>query len=99
MSDFTARVKKLKIGDPSLETTEVGALISEGHLQKVLSYIDLAQMEGGKVECGGKQLHLHAPLDGGYFVEPTVITGLVQNYHTNQEEILRRSSLSHAIRN
>ena len=87
VSDFTARVKKLKIGDPSLETTEVGALISEGHLQKVLSYIDLAQMEGGKVECGGKQLHLHAPLDGGYFVEPTVITGLVQNCRTNQEEI------------
>ena len=87
VTDFTARVKKLKIGDPSLETTEVGALISEGHLQKVLSYIDLAQMEGGKIECGGKRLHLHAPLDGGYFVEPTVITGLVQNCRTNQEEI------------
>lgn len=87
VADFTARVKQLKIGDPSLESTEIGALISQGHLQKVLSYIDLAQMEGGKIECGGKQLHLHTPLDGGYFVEPTVITGLVQNCRTNQEEI------------
>jgi aminomuconate-semialdehyde/2-hydroxymuconate-6-semialdehyde dehydrogenase len=87
VADFTARVKKMKIGDPSLEITEVGALISEGHLQKVLSYIDLAKLEGGHIECGGKQVHMHAPMEGGYFVEPTVITGLVQNCRTNQEEI------------
>jgi aminomuconate-semialdehyde/2-hydroxymuconate-6-semialdehyde dehydrogenase len=87
VADFTARVKKLKIGDPSSAETEVGALISEGHLQKVLSYIDLAQMEGGQIACGGKQVQLEDALKEGYFVEPTVITGLVQNCRTNQEEI------------
>jgi len=87
VADFSARVKALKIGDPSLPETEVGALISEGHLHKVLSYIDLAQMEGGLIACGGKQVHMPAPMDGGYYVEPTVITGLVQNCRTNQEEI------------
>jgi aminomuconate-semialdehyde/2-hydroxymuconate-6-semialdehyde dehydrogenase len=87
VADFSARVAKLKIGDPASSETEVGALISEGHLKKVLSYIDLAQMEGGRIVCGGKQVHLPAPLDGGFFVEPTIITGLVQNCRTNQEEI------------
>ncbi len=87
VTDFTQRVKAMKIGDPSSPDTEVGALISEGHLQKVLSYIDLAQMEGGRIECGGKQVQMSAPNEGGYFVEPTIITGLVQNCRTNQEEI------------
>ncbi len=87
VADFSARVKALKIGDPALPETEVGALISEGHLHKVLSYIDLAQMEGGQIVCGGKQVHMPAPMDCGYFVEPTIITGLVQNCRTNQEEI------------
>lgn len=87
IADFTRRVKAMKIGDPSSPDTEVGALISEGHLQKVLSYIDLAQMEGGRIECGGKQVQMPAPNEGGYFVEPTIITGLVQNCRTNQEEI------------
>jgi len=87
VADFSARVSKMKIGDPASSETEVGALISESHLQKVLSYIELAQMEGGRIECGGKQVNMPAPNEGGYFVEPTIITGLVQNCHTNQEEI------------
>ncbi|HSF90248.1 MAG TPA: aldehyde dehydrogenase [Saprospiraceae bacterium] len=87
VADFTRRVKAMKLGDPSSPDTEVGALISEGHLQKVLSYIDLAQMEGGRIECGGKQVQMPAPNEGGFFVEPTIITGLIQNCRTNQEEI------------
>lgn len=87
VTDFTAATKKLRMGDPLHEDTDVGALISGHHLNKVLSYIDLAQLEGGKIECGGKQIHMPAPMDGGFFIEPTVITGLVQNCRTNQEEI------------
>ncbi|HEY3387893.1 MAG TPA: aldehyde dehydrogenase [Saprospiraceae bacterium] len=87
VADFTTRVKNLKIGDPSSTDTEVGALISEGHLQKVLSYIELAEMEGGKMACGGKRIQMDGKLKDGYFVEPTVITGLAQNCRTNQEEI------------
>lgn len=87
VDDFSARVKKMKLGDPTLPDTEVGALISEGHMQKVLSYIELAQMEGGVIVAGGKQVKMPGEMEGGYFVEPTVITGLVQNCRTNQEEI------------
>lgn len=87
VADFTVRVTNLKIGDPSSPDTEVGALISEGHLQKVLSYIELAEMEGGKIACGGKRIQMEGKLKDGYFVEPTVVTGLAQNCRTNQEEI------------
>ena len=69
---FVAATKKLRIGDPSDETTDVGALISEAHLDKVTGYIELAKQEGGKVVTGGKRVDRR-----GYFVEPTVITGLV----------------------
>ena len=87
VADFSERVRKMKIGDPSLSETEIGALISEGHMNKVLSYIELAKMEGGTVVCGGHRHIMASPMEGGYFVEPTVITGLVQNCRTNQEEI------------
>ena len=87
VADFSARVQNLKMGDPASDDTQVGALISEGHLKKVLSYIELAQLEGGQIVCGGQQVQMPAPMHGGYFVAPTVITGLVQNCRTNQEEI------------
>ena len=56
-------------------------------MKKVLSYIDLAQVEGGNIVAGGNQVHLNAPFDGGYYVEPTIITGLLPDCRTNQEEI------------
>jgi aminomuconate-semialdehyde/2-hydroxymuconate-6-semialdehyde dehydrogenase len=87
VTDFVAKAKKLKLGNPSNVETEVGSLISEDHLQKILSYIELAKMEGGKIECGGNQVKIPSPNEGGYFVEPTIITGLIQNCRTNQEEI------------
>lgn len=87
VEEFVKRVKNLIIGDPEEEKTRIGALVSEGHLNKVLSYIELAQREGGKILCGGKQVKLSGRCDKGYFVEPTVITGLDQQCKTNQEEI------------
>ncbi|GCD80245.1 aldehyde dehydrogenase [Schleiferia thermophila] len=85
--DFVAKVSELKVGDPYSETTQMGALVSENHLEKVLSYIDLAQEEGGKVLTGGQRIQLPAPFDGGYYLEPTVIEGLPATCRTNREEI------------
>ena len=84
---LVANVEALVVGDPENERTNVGALVSEGHLNKVLSYIQLAQQEGGKILCGGKKLNVSGRCGHGYFVEPTVITGLDQLCRTNQEEI------------
>lgn len=87
VDEFVKRTKDLTVGDPLDEKTRVGALVSEGHMNKVLSYIDLAKKEGGKILCGGKRILLPGRCATGYFVEPTVIVGLDQNCRTNQEEI------------
>ncbi|KAJ3093086.1 Aldehyde dehydrogenase 8 member A1 [Quaeritorhiza haematococci] len=71
---FTEKTKELIVGDPNHEKTNVGALVSEAHMQKVLYYIDLAKKEGGKVLCGGERV-IVPNLENGYFVRPTIITG------------------------
>jgi aminomuconate-semialdehyde/2-hydroxymuconate-6-semialdehyde dehydrogenase len=87
VNEFVNRTKELVVGDPLEEKTRIGALVSEAHMNKVLSYIDLAKTEGGKILCGGKRITISGRCEHGYFVEPTVITGLDQYCRTNQEEI------------
>jgi len=84
---FVQKVSQLKVGDPADESTDIGAVVSKPHMEKVLSYIKLAEQEGGKVLTGGKQVELKDRCKDGYFIEPTVITGLSHNCRTNQEEI------------
>jgi aminomuconate-semialdehyde/2-hydroxymuconate-6-semialdehyde dehydrogenase len=87
VDQFVEKVKQLKVGDPLEDSTRVGALVSESHMKKVLSYIELAKQEGGKVLTGGNQVKVDGRCANGYFVEPTVITGLDEKCRTNQEEI------------
>jgi aminomuconate-semialdehyde/2-hydroxymuconate-6-semialdehyde dehydrogenase len=87
VDQFVAKTKQLKVGDPLEDSTRVGALVSEPHMKKVLSYIELAQQEGGTILTGGKQVKVEGRCAEGYFVEPTVITGLDEKCRTNQEEI------------
>ena len=84
---FLKRVATLKVGDPLLDDSRMGAIVSKQHMEKVLSYITLAGEEGGRIIAGGKQLHLSGRIKNGYFIEPTVIEGLSYNCRTNQEEI------------
>ena len=84
---FVARVKTLKVGDPNEESSTMGAIVSMPHKQKILSYIKLAQEEGGKILCGGNELKGTGRCVNGYFIEPTVIDGLDYKCRTNQEEI------------
>ena len=87
VDQFVQKVKQLKVGDPLEDSTRVGALVSEPHMNKVLSYIELAKQEGGTILTGGKQVKVEGRCVNGYFVEPTVITGLDEKCRTNQEEI------------
>lgn len=85
---FTEAAKALKVGDPLEPDTEQGALISAAHRDKVRSYVALAQQEGGTVLCGANAPpSVNARCAEGYFVPPTVITGLSAQCRTNQEEI------------
>lgn len=86
-TDFVARVSKLQVGDPTEENTKTGALVSESHMNKVLSYIELAKAEGGTIIAGGERVNLPGRCAEGWFIKPTVIEGLVYNCRTNQEEI------------
>lgn len=87
VKDFVAKVSKLNVGDPLEDSSKVGAVVSKIHMEKVLSYIALAKEEGGKIEIGGEQIKLDGRCADGYFISPTVITGLGHTCRTNQEEI------------
>jgi aminomuconate-semialdehyde/2-hydroxymuconate-6-semialdehyde dehydrogenase len=87
LNDFIAKVSRIKPADPMNPDTKMGAVVSEAHMHKVLSYVKLAKEEGGHVHCGGEQVFLPSPLDRGYYVSPAVITGLGAQCRTNQEEI------------
>jgi aminomuconate-semialdehyde/2-hydroxymuconate-6-semialdehyde dehydrogenase len=84
---FVERVNKLKVGNPLNDDTNMGAVVSKEHMEKVLSYINLAQQEGGTVLAGGKRQIVEGENTNGYFIQPTVIEGLSYNCRTNQEEI------------
>jgi aminomuconate-semialdehyde/2-hydroxymuconate-6-semialdehyde dehydrogenase len=84
---FVSRVEQLRVGDPTSPDSDLGAVVSRDHMEKVLSYIDLARTEGGKVLCGGTRVQLEGALSGGWYIAPTVIEGLGPQCRTNQEEI------------
>lgn len=84
---FVEKVKAISIGDPRESTTQHGATVSEAHMQKVLSYIELAKQEGGKILIGGNRRIVEGRCKEGYFIEPTVIENLAPTCRTNQEEI------------
>ena len=84
---FVEKVKTLKVGDPNNEDTNLGAIVSLAHKQKILSYIKLAKEEGGTILTGGNEVKGAGRCADGYFIEPTVIEGLDYLCRTNQEEI------------
>ena len=85
--DFVERASKLKIGDPLEPGTDVGAIVSKQHYEKILSYIELAKQEGGNIILGGNAVTLDGRCRDGWFIEPTVIENLSHDCRTNQEEI------------
>lgn len=86
-TDFVAKTKQLVVGNPLDDNTRIGAVVSKPHQEKILSYIELAKQEGGKVLCGGHAITLDGELSGGYYIAPTIIEGLSHTCRTNQEEI------------
>jgi aminomuconate-semialdehyde/2-hydroxymuconate-6-semialdehyde dehydrogenase len=84
---FVEKVKALKVGDPNNADTNLGAIVSAAHQQKILSYIRLAKEEGGTILTGGSEVKASGRCADGYFIEPTVIEGLDYLCRTNQEEI------------
>lgn len=87
VDDFVTRSKKLSVGDPLEDVNDLGAVVSGPHQQKILDCIELAKQEGGDLHCGGGPANVNGRCRDGYFVQPTVFTGLGAACRTNQEEI------------
>ncbi|MGH2397474.1 MAG: aldehyde dehydrogenase family protein, partial [bacterium] len=97
------RVRALRVGDPTDPQTDMGPLASENQLQKVLDYIEIGRREGAKLILGGGRPEV-APTDGGYYVDPTVFTGVTPQMRIAREEIfgpvlsmLTCRDLAHAV--
>jgi aminomuconate-semialdehyde/2-hydroxymuconate-6-semialdehyde dehydrogenase len=86
-TEFIAAVQQLTIGDPLEATSKQGAVVSKVHFDKVMSCIELAQSEGGRILLGGKAVQPEGRCANGYFIEPTIIEGLGPDCKTNMEEI------------
>jgi aminomuconate-semialdehyde/2-hydroxymuconate-6-semialdehyde dehydrogenase len=84
---MAARTSSLRVGPPSDPNSNLGALVSHAHRDKIASYVALGREEGGTVRCGGKVPALPAPFTDGAFYEPTVISGLPATCRTSTEEI------------
>ncbi len=88
--EFLARLvegaEAWKVGDPFDPTTQMGPLVSEEHLEKVLSYIDLAREEGAKLLCGGYRI-TDGDLAKGNYVAPTIFADADNSMQVCQDEI------------
>ncbi|SEC86669.1 aminomuconate-semialdehyde/2-hydroxymuconate-6-semialdehyde dehydrogenase [Tenacibaculum sp. MAR_2009_124] len=84
--DFIHKVSQLKIGNPFDKDSDVGALVSKGHLEKVKSYIDIAEQEGGEILYGGNIVTVEGS-ENGYYLQPTIIEVSSNDCKLNQEEI------------
>ncbi len=85
---FAERARRITVGDPLDEKTVVGPMISQAHLAKVRSYIELGPREGATLLCGGLDApELPASMQRGNFVRPTVFADVDNRMRIAQEEI------------
>ena len=81
---FIERTKNIKVGDPLKNETEIGPIASKQHMERILSYANLAEQDGDEILVGGKRL---SNQENGYFIEPTAVLAKSNNSRTCQEEI------------
>lgn len=81
---FVARAKKIRLGDPMLESTEIGPLAFRAHLERVLGYVDVAQADGATLLTGGRRASAR---EKGWFMEPTAVMAPSNASRVCQEEI------------
>jgi betaine-aldehyde dehydrogenase len=86
VEELTNRAKRVKIGNPLDETTEMGPIASEKQLKKVMHYIELGKKEGAQIAYGGTQLE-DGEFRKGYYVAPTIFTNVKNEMQIVQDEI------------
>ncbi|GIN96606.1 betaine-aldehyde dehydrogenase [Siminovitchia terrae] len=86
IEELVKRAQKIKVGPGHDDETEMGPLVSKGHMEKVLSYIEIGKQEGAKLVCGGSQI-MEDGMGAGYFVEPTIFINTTPDMRIVREEI------------
>lgn len=81
---FVARSKKIKVGDPMDTNTEIGPLAYRAHMERVLSYVDVAKEDGGEILTGGQR---DDRFDTGLYMQPTAVMAQSNDARVCQEEI------------
>ncbi len=94
--DFVAKVAALKVGNPFDEDSNLGALVSKEHLEKVENYIKIATNEGGKILYGGERV-LVKGFERGFYLQPTVIEITDNSCRIQQEEVFGTCGDHHDI--
>src|SRR5690606_4742486 len=84
IAEFVARARNLKIGTPDDASTELGPLATQGQMERVLSYVDVARQEGCEVLAGGNR---RSDMGSGYYIDPIVVQAFDNTIRTCQEEI------------
>ncbi|XP_028329370.1 4-trimethylaminobutyraldehyde dehydrogenase B isoform X1 [Gouania willdenowi] len=88
VSEVVKRTQAIEIGDPLLESTRMGALVSRSHLHKVLGFVEQAKKEGATVLCGGEPfVPSHPKLRGGFYMTPCVLGDCRDEMTCVKEEI------------
>lgn len=89
-NDFVAllvdKTKKLKVGNGLEQGVDVGPCVDENQMKTVLDYIEIGQKEGANIICGGQRL-MDEGRDKGYFIQPTIFSGVSTDMRIAQEEI------------
>jgi aldehyde dehydrogenase (NAD+) len=86
VSQFVARAKALRVGDGGAPRTQMGPVVSEKQLNKVIGYVDIGQREGATLASGGKRL-TDGEYANGYFHEPTIFVDVTPSMRIAREEI------------
>ncbi|MEM9849190.1 MAG: aldehyde dehydrogenase family protein [Bacteroidota bacterium] len=86
-AELVKRAQFIKIGDPFAAITDLGALLSQDHLEDMEKLLQLAEVEGANLLCGGNRVEKEGELKGGYFFRPTVLENLPNTSYLNQKEI------------
>ncbi len=86
VDDAAHRFGKVKVGLPWEDGVQMGAIISETQMKKILDYIEIGKKEGAKIAAGGKRLTDNG-LDKGFFIAPTLLTDVKNSMKVAREEI------------
>lgn len=84
MEKVAAAAQTMQPGDPLDPATRMGAMVEEGHMNRVLEYIAAGSTEGARLLCGGERV-LHN--SGGFYIAPTVFDGVANTMRIAREEI------------